>query len=589
VVQDAARSLRGPGQVLHLVGYEAARATMNDKPDQRDGWWARFAQLTGQDWRGLPTAFRADRNRDAALADITDQPLLNFLLASTVARGLLPADRQPGLAGLYDTLLHEVYDRRWGEQGVRPGLAPEGSRRELLSFQDFDELLQAIALAAWHQGGRAVTETEGWRYAEASNLADIVARLRAADAKGGLHGFLVAFYARRSSSIAGEPSFEFTHKSFAEYLAARRAVREVIHAVAQLARQAAGRHLGWTPDEALKHLAAHFGPRALDSDLLRFVPSELARQLSEAGNAVVTTMVLHEGIVALLNRCFRVGAAIDTRFAGLSGRDSEGRSLANLESSLFILRTEAALLAKTVSEVDWPSRDFACQWIQRCGHPLIHRYLSSCIYFQQNFYDLVIGGASWTRSSFIACSFKNCQLVSNQFVESIFETTTMVNCRMIDCYFDHAAFSDVIIGVYTAKSWNFGHETIEPRIWNLIRSELYVDGPQTPRTPSAPPGWTPPVDSIFSRYANAARFRNVLFIRCLVALEDEADDDPESPRYSRVTLLNCILQRSSPLVALARQEQTPRIKGENTWWQVYCLPDGSMPFGDTPPDELPLP
>jgi hypothetical protein len=73
-------------------------------------------------------------------------------------------------------------------------------------------------------------------------------------------------------------------------------------------------------------------------------------------------------------------------------------------------------------------------------------------------------------------------------------------------------------------------------------------------------------------------------------LEDGADDVPEDPRYSRVTLLNCILQRSSPLVALARQEQTPRIKGENTWWQVYCLPDGSMPFGNEPPSGgLPLP
>ena len=175
------------------------------------------------------------------------------------------------------------------------------------------------------------------------------------------------------------------------------------------------------------------------------------------------------------------------------------------------------------------------------------------------------------------------------FVAAELEATTFLSCQIIGCIFDGATFTDVIIGNYAAASERFGHENTEPRTWNLIGDQLFVDGPETPRTVSAPLGWLPPTDCSFSRWATAARFRNVLFVRCQIRIEDDSDDDDDDPRYARVTLVNCILQGKSPLVALAKKVQSPVIKGEQRMWQIYCLPDGSMPFGDVPPDGLPLP
>jgi uncharacterized protein YjbI with pentapeptide repeats len=593
VVQDAARSLRDPGQVVHLVGYEAAEATINGKPDQRDAWWARFAQFTGQDWTGLPAPLRASRAHDAALADITDQPLLNFLLASTIANGALPADQASDLATLYDTLLHEVYERRWGARGARPGLLVEpsaGQRPDLLAFEDFDELLQAIALAAWHHGGRAVTETEGWRYAEASNLGSVVARLRAGNAQGGLHGFLVAFYAKRSTGTAGEPSFEFTHKSFAEYLAARRLVREVMHAVAQMARQAGGRHLGWTADEALKHLAAHFGPRPLDGDVIRFVRSELARQSRAGSRDGQEPASIHDGIVTLLNRCFRVGVAADPRFMSRAGRDVDGRSLRDVEASLFMLRSMSAEIANAVSEIEWPTRNFFCRWLNENDHPLIHRYLSNCSYFNQIFDGLKVNGAKWRNSHFIDAYFVNCQIMNSSFGGSRFQQVAIVATHLIRCTFDLCWFEDVIVGNYARTSERYGHETVGPPVWNLVGNLLFIDGPRLPQEVVAPAGWLPPTDCVFSRSTEGARFKNVIFVRChIYAVDDFDDDDPDDLRYAKVTLVNCIVQGNSSLVALAKENQTPKLKGDHRFLQVYCLPDGTMPFGEVPPGELPLP
>jgi hypothetical protein len=89
---------------------------------------------------------------------------------------------------------------------------------------------------------------------------------------------LAAFYFRQTGKIEGERTFEFTHKSFGEYLIARRLVRAIkdIHDDRELNRK--NRQRGKTIEDALVRWIELTGPTALDDDLLAFLNREIALQ-----------------------------------------------------------------------------------------------------------------------------------------------------------------------------------------------------------------------------------------------------------------------------------------------------------------------
>jgi hypothetical protein len=95
-------------------------------------------------------------------------------------------------------------------------------------------------------------------------------------ARAGAISLLAAFYFRQAQKIEGERTFEFTHKSFREYLTARRIARwmEDIHEERQRNRNNGQR--GWSEEVALIKWIELTGPTSFDRDLLIFIIRELA-------------------------------------------------------------------------------------------------------------------------------------------------------------------------------------------------------------------------------------------------------------------------------------------------------------------------
>ena len=81
--------------------------------DLRQEWWNRYGALTGSGYGGLPN----ELNR-SDLEEITGQPLLNFLVALSFARGKLDFTKDVGLNEIYSDLVTAVYDR--GYEKHRP-------------------------------------------------------------------------------------------------------------------------------------------------------------------------------------------------------------------------------------------------------------------------------------------------------------------------------------------------------------------------------------------------------------------------------------------------------------------------------------
>ena len=262
-------------QILHVLPYtidpkwdERSYREIKAKlgTDQRDAWWRAYGEAKGEPLEGMPAELRRPD-----LDEITAQPLLNYLLALSRKRGRLDLASATNLNDVYDDLLAAVWKRRWGERQ----LADVPS----LGKPDFERVFEGVALAAWHGGDvRAVSAGVVRTICEQSRLLDKLAAFERGAEKGAV-SLLAAFYVRQAGFTAeGERTFEFSHKSFGEFLVARRLVRALQRLAKELAAREDDLETGWDERQALVHWAELAGPTQMDLDLFAFVCREVARR-----------------------------------------------------------------------------------------------------------------------------------------------------------------------------------------------------------------------------------------------------------------------------------------------------------------------
>lgn len=226
------------------------------KADQRADWWERYAgKKPGTDGAAV---YELIREADA-LTSVTAQPLLNYLVA-------LVRERKPGKAlpenrfDLYERLVHDVWERRWG-----PNRAKAAGD---LTHTAFVSLLQALAVAAWHGGNIREIRVAA---VQARLTKDQLALLHsiAEDAGKGLLRIMLAFFTRPRGTVRGDEVYEFTHKSFAEFLVARRIVEELDTLAEGFGRPDLKRF--WNAELRLVDWAALCGPSRIDDDISEFI------------------------------------------------------------------------------------------------------------------------------------------------------------------------------------------------------------------------------------------------------------------------------------------------------------------------------
>jgi hypothetical protein len=218
-VQAQASDFRHEGQIIHSLPYwideeEQKTDRWMDragllKLDQRDLWWRRYGELTAKPYTKMPLALARPE-----LNEVTAQPLLNYLVALSYVRKKTNFAENFNLNAMYRDLLHAVYERGWAggkHVAVRD-----------IDFQGFVRVLEEIALATWHGDGRTTTVAEIEAHCTASGLSQLLDIFQEG-AKAGVTRLLTAFYFRqRGQQTGGDKTFEFTHKSFGEYLTALR-------------------------------------------------------------------------------------------------------------------------------------------------------------------------------------------------------------------------------------------------------------------------------------------------------------------------------------------------------------------------------
>ncbi|WP_052128421.1 hypothetical protein [Neosynechococcus sphagnicola] len=117
------------------------------------------------------------------------------------------------------------------------------------------------------------------RHCENSNLKNLLNRFQEGyqpDSKASITRLMTAFYFRQSGhDHSGDKTFEFTHKSFGEYLTARRIVQEVQYIHRRLENRYKDSYEDWDERRALHRWALVCGASAMDEYLFKFVLDEI--------------------------------------------------------------------------------------------------------------------------------------------------------------------------------------------------------------------------------------------------------------------------------------------------------------------------
>ncbi len=275
VIQTNASKFRQEAQHLHVMPYFLSETESEEQEyfdpsdllqhDQRHSWWERYGIAIGKNYEQIPETLQRDD-----LDEITNQPLLNYLVALSYIRGVVDFSLQVNLNEIYADLLKAVYERKYAQGRQHPTINE-------LSFDHFGRILEEIALATWHNDGRTATFSEVQKHCEAAGLSKLLDSFRQGAELGAVRLFTAFYFRQHDAHRDGEPTFEFTHKSFGEYLTARRIVRALERIHKQRQEHKSDLESGWDERMALKHWAELYQDTPfMTQALFRFVQSEIA-------------------------------------------------------------------------------------------------------------------------------------------------------------------------------------------------------------------------------------------------------------------------------------------------------------------------
>jgi uncharacterized protein YjbI with pentapeptide repeats len=254
------------------------------------------------------------------------------------------------MGSIYADLLAAVHERGYEKHrsyGPIRHMKPE----------DFCRVLEEVGLAAWHGDGRTTTVREIEEHCRASGLGTLLDVFQEG-ARAGVTKLLAAFFFRQYGQRAsGDPTFVFTHKSFGEYLTARRVVR----AIERLNRELESRYQnpdgGWDERDALKHWIKICGPSAISPYLHAFLLDEMKLRPVEQMAEWQTRLS------KLFNYMLRHGMPMEQlQIAPFKEALFQSR---NAEESLLVALNACSRLTKQISVIDQSEPTTFGAWFKR--------------------------------------------------------------------------------------------------------------------------------------------------------------------------------------------------------------------------------
>ena len=385
-----------PEQILHLLPYYTRNADSPHfqenfvdpnnllKHDYRKDWWEGYTRASGK-----PADIPSDLLSDS-MDDLTSSPLLLHLVALYYAEsGSVPENK----ASLYTELLEGVFNR--APRGMKKTNRPPLHNR-FDSVTDYMDVLSDVAVAMWHNTGRKVSLADARKYCEDNGRVTLLEKLSdTAKSDDGLTNLFMMFYGRKIKHAGDNEMFEFTHKSFGEFLVARRIVDEL----ASIAEGLLINSEHFRTEDALDAWVKICGHTTLDMAIAEFIRDQVALIANKEKAAEWQKIICR-----LIDHVVKDGMPF-IKYRPATFKE-EQRVARNSEIALLVMHSACAWVTEDVVAIEWEDEGAASEWFKwlQCGEwtkiivvnrHLNHLNLKKCLLDFNNF-----EGATFTGTHF---------------------------------------------------------------------------------------------------------------------------------------------------------------------------------------------
>jgi hypothetical protein len=425
------------------------------KIDQRPIWWQKYNY--GNINAEVPQALI-----DRRLRSISNEPLLCYLLVLSGFVGdnwELAADNNNRI---YEKLIGDVWARGWGD-GI--GEVKRQGPGRTLTAPNFLLLMETIALAAWLGGDARVATPAGFEKAvELMKAQDAWANFKS-DNGPDVTNLAMNFYLKNSDvTLQG---FEFTHKSFGEYLAAK-AIIKIASDICDIAKI--------NQESALQAWAKAVGSGSMTIEIWSFIKDQLRLNFHNDPERVktlrstllhLTHLMIEFGISPNFSDCKNWREAESAHrnseislwtILNCSTRateelksnpvlneiklDNRNTYIAEIVNRENILNPDGAVLPKCMSYINLKNVNFfGCNL---SGSDFSHSELKDI-----NFNGTHLMNSNFSNSNICDCSFQRSNLDGAFFVNTYFENCDMIDSRLLRCKFENVDGRSLNISVRT--------------------------------------------------------------------------------------------------------------------------------------------
>lgn len=440
-VQAGATNLDRKTRILNLLPYfvdSGKRVDYKDSKkllskDQRDDWWVNYGKVNGIKYNKLPKEL--DKS---SLTEITALPLLNYLVALSYTRGKLDFAKQNNLNDIYQDLLESVYQREnvWADK--------QHTALEGISEENFFRIFEEIALAAWHSGeSRKVTVKEIENHCERSGLKPLLEKFQER-AKDGVSSLLVAFYFKKSGIQAEtlNETFEFTHKSFGEYLTARRIILGVKLITDEIERRQKSYGVGWDDVQSLTHWVELCGRTQLDEYLLNFIYGEVALEFQKSNETVTKWQSI---LGKLFSHVLQQGIPMEKLADNRPIFKEEIRQARNAEETLLAVLNACARSTKDVLTIDSLNSISFSWWLNWVNTVISKNIILNLLLFGADLAFANLSGASLKYAKLHGANLMGANLLGANLNEANLVAANLMGANLFDAKLQHAHLINAIL------------------------------------------------------------------------------------------------------------------------------------------------
>jgi uncharacterized protein YjbI with pentapeptide repeats len=259
------------------------------------------------------------------------------------------------------------------------------------------QAMAEIAVACWHGNGRTTTVAEIEKYCQHSGISSVLEVFKTSGSQG-VTQLLTAFYFRQQGVQGTDKTFEFTHKSFREYLTVRRIITEIEAIEDELKRHRQNPGRGWNEQECLRRWAVLCGAEAMDRYLFHWLCGEMQLQ------PVEQVAKWQQLFCDLISYMLRQGMPME-KLDGLTFLQMSQQSR-NAEEALLAVLNACARVTEKISKIEWEKSESFGEWLSKLQGQrknedntlafecLSYLYLAHCELFWKDFLRINLQGAN---------------------------------------------------------------------------------------------------------------------------------------------------------------------------------------------------